>query len=75
MHISKESSLDKEVNSFNLYDYNGWKPSEYKEIIFTFAIKFDYSEFEGKINTNCVSDKELIFTNVVITDTEREVAD
>lgn len=75
MDISKESSLDKEVNSFNLYDYNGWKPSEYKEIIFTFAIKFDYSEFEGKINTNCVSDKELIFTNVVITDTEREVAD
>lgn len=75
MDISKESGLDKEVNSFNLYDYSGWKPSEYKEIVFTFAIKFDYEEFEGKINTNCVSDKELIFTNVVITDTEREVAD
>lgn len=73
--ITRKSGLDKDVDFFNLYDFTGWNPLEYREIIFTFAIKFDYSEFEGKINTNCVSDKELIFTNVVITDTEREVAD
>lgn len=73
--ITRESGLDKEVNSFNLYDYEGWNPSLYSEIVFTFAIKFDYSEFQGKINTNCVSDKELIFNNVVITDAEREVSE
>ena len=73
--IDKASGLDKEVESYNLYDYEGWDPSMYKEIIFTFAIKFDYSEFEGRINTNCVSNKELIFKNVVITDTESEVSE
>ena len=72
LEMTKETGLDKEVHFFNLYDYEGWEPSVYKEIIFTFAIKFDYSEFEGKINTNCVSDKELIFTNVIIKETESE---
>ena len=73
--IARKTGLDREVNSFNLYDYEAWNPSLYSEIVFTFAIKFDYSEFQGKINTNCVSDKELIFNNVVITDTEREVSE
>ena len=70
--LDKENGLDKEISFFNMFDYAGWDPSEYKEIIFTFAIKFDYTLFEGKININCVSDKELILTNVIITETERE---
>ena len=73
--IEKESGLDKGITNFNLYDYVGWNPATYSEIVFTFAIKFDYSEFEGKINTNCVSNKELIFKRIVITDTEREVSE
>ena len=75
MKINKESGLDKEVHFFNLFDYEGWDPSVYEEIVFTFAIKFDYSEFEGDINVNCVSNKELIFTNVIISETESEVSE
>ena len=71
--LTREHGLDKHINFFNLYDFEAWNPGEYKEITFTFAIKFDFDRFKGKINLNCVSDKELVFTKIIIEDTEREV--
>ena len=72
--FEKENGTDKKIYSLNVYDFENWDTSLYGEIVFTLAIKFDYSLLEEYINVNCVSNKEFIFSNIVIRELEKQEA-
>ena len=63
----------KTVSSFHIYTYNNWIPSDSNySITFTFKISFDYAEFKDVINLNCISNKTLVFNNIIISEIKNE---
>ena len=76
MTFDREDGLSKTIDRMDIAHYDNWHPNDEIEVngeiyktnilTFTFEIVFDYKHLEGLINTNCISNKQLILNRIYV---------